>query len=118
LLIGNIVPTEPVPADLPDPLMLPSNMDLPRVGEISLGKGEVKIYNTGENMLLLYTYTPADKLIMELMNSETFAWWDGVFQEGARPYFNNAGFVENLNEVSQMCFEKTKNLPKKGDTNA
>jgi hypothetical protein len=118
MLIGNIVPSEPLPEGLPDPLLLPSQMELSTVGEINLGNGEVEIYDTGKNMLLLYTYTPADKLIVALMNSETFAWWDGVFKDGARPYFNNAGFVEKLNEVSQMCFEKTKNMPKKGDTSA
>ena len=114
LLIGNIVPSEPIPEDLPDPLLLPSQMELATVGLINLGKGEVQIYDTEKNMVLLYTYTPTDKLIVELMNSETFSWWDGVFADGVRPYFNNTGFVENLNEVSQMCFDKTKKSPKEG----
>jgi hypothetical protein len=118
LLIGNIVPAEPLPAGLPDPLLLPSEMELATVGDINLGNGEVAIYNTGENMLLLYTYTPADALIVELINSDKFAWWDGVFKDGARSYFNNTGFVENLNTVTKMCFEKTKNMPKKGDVTA
>ena len=69
-------------------------------------------------MVMLYTYTPADKLIMELMNSEVFFWWDGVFKEGDRAIFNNTGFVENLNEVTGLCFDKTKGMAKEGDVNA
>ena len=120
MLIGNIVPIEPIPEGLPDPLMLPSEMNLPRVGDISLGNGEVSLLQdpTAPNMVMLYTYTPADKLIMELMNSEVFFWWDGVFKEGDRAIFNNTGFVENLNEVTGLCFDKTKGMAKEGDVNA
>lgn len=117
MMIGNIVPTSD--GKLPEgEFRSASTMRIPEIGEMSLGTIPVKLFNmpNSTNVLMMYTYTPTDKLIMAVMNTEVFFWKDAAFQDGNWAGFNNLGFLEAFNEVTGTCFEKTKDQPKKEET--
>ena len=119
MMIGNIVPTSD--GKIPEEqFSSPSTMSIPEIGDMPLGTIPVKLYSVpnSTNVVMMYNYTPTDKLILAIMNTEVFFWWDAAFVEGKRAGFNNTGFLNAFNEVTTACFEKTKDQPKKGVTNS
>lgn len=117
MMIGNIVPTKDgkIPSEK---IASPSTMMIPEIGDMPLGTIPVKLYPVpnSTNVLMMYNYTPTDRLIMAVMNTEVFFWWDAAFVDGQRAGFNNTGFIEAFNEVTTTCFEKVKDEPKKEAT--
>ena len=119
MMIGNVVPTSD--GKIPEgEYMSPSTMMIPEIGEMPLGAIPVNFYTvTGtNNVLMLYNYTPTEKLILAVMNTDVFFWKDAAFREGSWAGFNNAGFLEAFNEVTTMCFDKNEKTPMKGDGKA
>jgi len=119
MMIGNIVPTSD--GKYPEGnFEAPSTMSIPEIGDMPLGTIPIKFYSVPEstNVLMMYNYTPTDKLIMAIMNTEVFFWRDAAFTEGSRASFNNTGFLDAFNQVTNICFDKTKGQPKKGDGQA
>ncbi len=109
MMIANVVPEPDEEYSLDDyqGISLPSYMTIPSVPNINLPAAPVSFLETqGENVIMLYTYTPSDKLLIELMNTEVFFWRDDVFKDGSYAGFNNEGFVESLNEVTRICYQR------------
>ena len=117
MMIGNIVPTSD--GKYPEGnFEAPSTMMIPEIGEMPLGTVPITFYSIPDstNVLMMYNYTPTDKLIMAIMNTEVFFWKDAAFKEDSWAGFNNTGFLEAFNQVTNSCFEKTKDQPKKEET--
>lgn len=61
---------------------------------------------TVDSTTYIYLYTPSMKLIEWFLNTESFAWRDGTFNEGKSSVHNNGNFAEALNAVMQACHER------------
>jgi len=103
MIIGNLVPGDF--ADAPkEEVKIPSAMSTPNEETIPLPAIPVTFMEVSDNtVLMLYVYTPTDKLLMELMNAPVFTWTDPSFKAGNRSQFNNEAFVGTLNSMMEQC---------------
>lgn len=110
MMIANVVPAEPdrdYSLDDYQGIALPSYMRIPSVPNIDLPAEPVSFMEAeGDNVIMLYTYTPSDRLLIEMMNTEVFFWRDEVFTDESYAGFNNQGFVQTLNEVTRICYQR------------
>ena len=104
MIIGNVVPGKI--EDAPENLASPSEMSTPATDSIPLPRIPIRAMKvTDDRVMLLYSYTPSDKLLFELMNAPVFTWRDPAFIDGHRAQFNNEAFVDTLNHMTQHCVE-------------
>lgn len=105
MIIGDIVPGD-INDSPEEPISVPSEMSTPNEDRIPLPAIPVQFMDVdGKSVLMLYVYTPSDKLLFELMNSMIFTWRSPAYQEDVRAPFNNEGFVDTLNKMTQQCIE-------------
>lgn len=119
MIIGDIVPGNIKNAPT-QPLQVPSEMSTPATDSIPLPPIPITFMAVDETkVLMLYTYTPSDKLLFELMNAPIFTWRSPAFKEGHRAQFNNETFVDTLNLMSEQCLKvlpSTQPAPKEEET--
>ena len=61
---------------------------------------------TVDSTTYIYLFSPSMKMIEWFLNTETFAWRDGTFNEGKASKHNNGNFAEAINAVMQACYER------------
>lgn len=103
MIIGNMVPGKI--ADVPEEeIKVPSLLTTPSTPQIPLPAIPITFMEINDDtVLMLYVYTPTDKLVLELMNAPIFTWQDPAFKEGHRATFNNESFVDTLNSMMERC---------------